>query len=210
MKKLATICLILMVALGLLGLGYAHWTKTLSVKGTVNTGTVKAEFREAFTDDDEVVNDTTKDSLDDGLDPAASGPDPKPRYDKNVGSCSASVNATDNQKATFEMVNAYPSYHNTAWFLIHYSGSVPAHISGVRVNGVSVTPCVPTPFDLSGDGVADVTIHVTGIEICQQLHYCDLVWLDLDVHVLQDAPQGATMTFDVEVDLTQWNMPAGG
>ena len=40
MKKIGLICLTLVFALGAMGVGYAMWTDTIDIDGTVNTGTV--------------------------------------------------------------------------------------------------------------------------------------------------------------------------
>ena len=37
MKKIGLICLALVLALGVLGVGYAMWDKTLTITGTVST-----------------------------------------------------------------------------------------------------------------------------------------------------------------------------
>jgi len=37
--KLAFICLALVVGLALCGVGYAHWSDTVSIEGTITTGT---------------------------------------------------------------------------------------------------------------------------------------------------------------------------
>ena len=108
--------LVLMISLAMVGTGYGLWSKTLFIDGVVNTGQVNVAFTAAFTDDDDVVDDATKDSQDtdscvaqgdidtappgyankDGAanefsscDPAASGKDPKDHYDKAVARCDA-------------------------------------------------------------------------------------------------------------------------
>ncbi|MEW6188578.1 MAG: hypothetical protein AB1466_00470 [Actinomycetota bacterium] len=205
MRKLGIICLALLVGLAFVGFGYAWWMKTLKVDGTVKTGHICASYTKAFTDDNAVVDDAAKDSQDDGKDPAASGPDPKPRQNKDVGSSSATiVSATS---ATVTISNGYPCYYTTAWYDIHNAGTIPLKIKEVRVNGVPVTPSVPTPFDLDGDGIDDVTIHVTNIAIGQIFDPSNTIQMDLDIHVEEGAPQAATMTFLVEVDFIQWNCP---
>jgi hypothetical protein len=232
--------MVLVALLAAIGIGYAHWTKTLNIDGTVNTGTVDAIFVAAFTDDDDAVDNPDKDSQDtDGCvdlglvddagtynqqkdgpdngytscDPAASGRDEKEHYEKDVARCDAAIDADDNEQAYVELVNAYPSYYCTAWFEIQNNGTIPVKIQEVRVNGVVVEPSQTNGFDLDEDGNADVDIHVTDITIGQQIEPEDPdnpgandAQMDLDIHVLQDSAQGANMTFEVEVDLVQWNL----
>jgi predicted ribosomally synthesized peptide with SipW-like signal peptide len=51
MKKIGLIALIVVLALGIIGVGYAAWSQTLTATGTVNSGTFKADFTTAVTDD---------------------------------------------------------------------------------------------------------------------------------------------------------------
>lgn len=125
MKKIGLICMALVMALGSLGVGYAMWSKTLIIDGSVGTGDVNAEFTQAFTDDDEVTDDATKDgpnadpplgytgyadgdSIYPGLDPAeCPGANPY-RYTKNVANSVAAITAPL-LTATLTLNNAYPS-----------------------------------------------------------------------------------------------------
>jgi len=215
--------MLVVVALAAMGVGYALWYKVLTIDGTVNTGTVHAKFIDAFTDDDDVMNNPDKDAADlddcediggvdmDGdtltsCDPMASGAN-APRWDKDVARCDAGI-TDDENVAWVTKTNVYPSYYCTAWFEIENDGTVPVRIASATVNGVAVTPSVPTPFDLDGDGLDDVEIHLTGLdEECQQIDPDEIVQMDIDQHILQDAPQGATLSYTVEVQLNQWNEP---
>lgn len=213
--------MVLVVALASLGVAYGLWSKVLTIQGTVATGRVHAMFVSAFTDDDDTVNDPAKDSGDldncqdlgkvdrngNGLtscDPAASGRDPKPRHDKDVARCDAAI-VGDREVATVTKTNVYPGYFCTAWFDVVNDGSIPVQIVSTTVNGVPVIPSRPTAFDLDGDGNRDVTIHVTGIRLCQQIDPDEIVQMDIDQRVLQDAPQGGTLRYIVQVQLNQWN-----
>lgn len=219
---LGVLVMLLVLALASLGIGYGLWFKILHIDGTVHTGTVNAEFVKAFTDDDDKVDDPLKDMNDlddcrdvggvdrdgDGLtscDPAASGRDPKPRWDKDVARCDAGINEDDNQIGWVVKTNVYPGYFCTAWFDVDNTGSIPVKVVGATVNGEPITPSVPTPFDLDADGLADVAVHLTGLDICQQIEPEEIVQLDIDQEVLQDAPMGATLGYTVEIQLNQWN-----
>lgn len=208
MHKMIAVAAVLLIALTVVGVTSALWSKVLDIGGFVETGSVDAIFTTAFTDDDETVDDPLKDSLDNGLDPAEGGNDTKARYDKNVGFSNAYIDGGDPQQAHVEIYNCYPSYWTTAWFDIKNMGTVPVKIQFVKINGVKVTPCVLTPFNLDGNPGYDVEIHVTGIEIGTQIDSTNndnTVQMDLEIHVLQDAPQGGELNFNVEVLLVQWN-----
>jgi hypothetical protein len=207
--------MILILALASLGVGYGLWRADLSVTGFVHTGDVDAVFSRTFTDDDNVVNMSAYDSLDTGdcpvsvagetsCDPAASGHDPKPHYDKDVSECFSAV-TTDAHKGEVRITNGYPSYYCTAFFFITNTGSVPVKIVSTTINGVPVLPSETTEFNLAGDSDNDLSIHLTDIEICQQIDPEDTVLMDIDQHVLQGAPQGVDMEYTVEVQLNQWN-----
>lgn len=225
--SVGTLSLAVVILLATLGVGYTLWSKVLTIQGTVETGTVHAEFIDAFTDDDNVVNNPDKDSGDTGecplplvdggpsptsCDPAASGKDPKPRYEKDVAWCIAEIDLADPNVAYVDIVNGYPSYYCTAWFEIHNDGTIPVRLESVMINGIPVVPSQVIPFDLDNadrddDNTtgSDVEIHVTEIEVCQQIHPSEVVQMDLDMHVLQDAPQGATLEFEAQVQLNQYN-----
>ncbi|NIM92150.1 MAG: hypothetical protein GTO18_00335 [Anaerolineales bacterium] len=219
--------MIMVLALASLGVGYGLWSKTLVITGEVRTGDVHAMFMDAFTDDDDKVDNPDKDSQDTdecidlgdvdrftegddnpisgftSCDPAASGKDIKPHYDKDVAACVAEI--LDPQTAKVTKYNVYPSYYCTAWFDILNDGSIPVKVQSVKINGQPVRPSVITPFDLDDDELADVEIHVSEIKVCQQIEPNELVQMDIDQHVLQEAPQGGTLNYTVEVLLHQWN-----
>lgn len=231
--------MLLVVALAAIGVGYALWSKVLYIEGTVETGSVDAVFTDAFTDDDDYVDNPDKDSQDvDGCedlagmddysepinqlkdgpdngmtscDPAASGVDPKLHFDKDVARCDAMVDPDDDQVAIVKKSNVYPGYFCTAWFDVENTGTIPVKIVSATVNGEPVIPSEPTPFDLDGDGLDDVKIHLTGIDICQQIEPGpeNAVQMDIDQEILQDAPEGSTLSYEVAVQLNQWNEAPG-
>ena len=215
-----TVVVLLFVALASIGVGYGLWSKTLYVDGTVKTGAVDSVFApDPFTDDDNQVNDPRLDSGDTGdckisvrnggsCDPAATGPDPKDRYDKDVGLCQAGLEVSDT--GLVHLFNGYPSYHCTAWFKVQNTGSVPVKVASIKVNGQSVDPGVPVDLDLTQDQQPDLSLQVTDIKTCQQIDPGQDALLNIDQHVLQTAPQDKKeLTYKVEVQLNQWNEGCG-
>jgi hypothetical protein len=211
--------LLLVIALAAMAVGYALWSKTITINSTVQTGNVHAAILDAFTDDDNVVDNADLDSMDTGdcpihvgdpaistsCDPAETGADPKRHYDKDVAQCFAEVDADDDNIAHILKMNVYPSYHCTAWLQIENDGSIPVKIVSVEVNGQPVEPSVPTPFDLGGNSDPDVSVHITDVEQCAQIEPGEKFFMNVDQHVLQGAPQDATLGYTVEVLLAQWN-----
>jgi hypothetical protein len=248
--------MMLLLALAALGVGIALWSKVLTIQGVVRTGSVNAEFIRAFTDDDDAVDNTGYDSQDTGnceisvgpdtaptgfpnkdpndgvtsCDPSATGRDPKPHYDKDVGRCDAAVvpDGQDDepqpgsQLARVALTNVYPSYHCTAWFAFQNSGTIPVHLHSAVVAGTAALPCQQgsTSYDLNADTQPDVEICLSGFDCIPntagdnecaepQIHPDDVFVMDLDIHVLQTADQATGYAFDAKVCMHQWNEETG-
>ena len=153
-------------------------------------------------------------------DPSATGEDPKPHYDKDIARCAAAVGAQPDTATVFKD-NVYPSYHCTAWFDVLNSGTIPVKVKSITLT-VSTTSTTSTkvdplsvsstPLDLDnadGDDIlatgADVEVTVTHIELCQQIEPQETVRMDIDQHILQEAPQTQTLSYTVKVEMAQWN-----
>lgn len=254
-----------MLLLGLVALGmtYGLWSKAFEIHTSVETGNVNAEFIEAFTDDDNRMDDASLDSMDsgrcpspatdddgdgqvdedptdgedndgDGLvdedpegkltscDPAASGPDPKPRHGRDVGQCFATTTDEDleqegDQNGEVELIEAYPTYFCTAWFRIHNNGTIPVKLLQIDILSEAgdllveaAEPSTIYPLDLTGpdgdpDGDVDMDLHITTIQLKQQIDPSQVVTMDLDMQVLDGAPAGTMFGFEVLIQLAQWN-----
>lgn len=196
------LALLLVIALAAIGLGYALWSKTLTIEGVVHTGEVDAEFVDAFTDDDNVVDDPDKDSGDTGecregeltsCDPAASGRDPKPRYDKDVARCDASIDEEDPQIMYVTVENAYPSYFCTVWAHTKNSGTIPVKFQDMDLTAHNFTPGV------------EITVDIFGVDCGFQLDPGEEVQEGGWLHVEQAAEENHSYTATIEVDWVQWN-----
>ena len=149
MKKIGLLALALVLALGSLGIGYAHWTETLNIKGNVSTGWIDVNFMSQYD------NDGIR-----GIDPTGpgqwifDGPDGPavwdgPRLDdpaKDVASTTSTFSTWDQQQraanetgnfAEIFIVNGYPSYWGSvAWDLKNH-GSVPVELWTVKLVSVA-------------------------------------------------------------------------
>ncbi|WP_290725287.1 SipW-dependent-type signal peptide-containing protein [Archaeoglobus sp.] len=96
----------MLVALGLVGATYAYWEDSLSITGTVGTGTLEVIFNSTATSSD---NEET--------------------YD--VGSVQCEV-ADDGKSATVTITNAYPGYQANCTFTIENTGTIPAKIKAIN------------------------------------------------------------------------------
>ncbi len=105
-KKILAISLVLAIALSALGVGYALWSDTLTISGTVNTGSVGVEWSPAQCSDNET---------------------------KDVSSVTADIVG---KELIITVNNAYPCVTYTVLADIHCTGSVPVHLQGIVLEGV--------------------------------------------------------------------------
>lgn len=109
-KKVLLLSMVLVLAFAAVGIGYAGWTKTLNISGTVATGNVDLTMTEmgAWDTDDEL----------------------------GMKDFSGIVCVVDGDTLTVTVTNAYPciDYYNKV--NIHCSGSVPVHIHNISFTGV--------------------------------------------------------------------------
>ena len=141
--KVAVLFLVLALALAAVGVGYAMWSKTLTIDGTVKTGEVNAIF-------------TTATCTDTGVDPG---------YTKDVGSCE--VTGAGTQKLTITITNGYPCYTCDIDFTIDNTGTIPVKVQSFDLSGVPSELTVTwtdlvlgTQIEPDGSVPGDVHIHV--------------------------------------------------
>lgn len=197
---MTTTVVLLFIALASVGIGYGLWSKTLYIDGTVGTGSVDSIFVEWFTDDDDVMNDASKDIGDIGecleygdgsCDPAFWGKNAE-RKDKDVGRCVAEIDANDAEILHVTVYNTYPSYYCTVFFDIQNNGSVPVKIQSLGIVGSDIT-------------AGYITTEWSEIFVGKQIDPNQVVQGDLELHVEQSAPQGSTLELTGKIQLVQWN-----
>ena len=211
--KVAVVFVVLMVALAGIGVGYAHWSQTLTIEGTVKTGELDWEFSSFLI-----------------LDPWE-GPGPPPDYHcndgftgspyldpdgKNVGWATGvlvdSDGDTDNDTLELTLHNVYPCYFNSISVYVHNNGSIPLIIERVIISSAyethTLTAIGYVALDLDGDGLDDIEIQ-WGNNFGLQLEPCQTPDPEISfwIHVLQAAPQGETLSFTMEIVALQWNAP---
>lgn len=179
-KPLIVVTLVMVVALGIVGVAYGLWFKVLFVEGTIETGNVDAEWTFAGCFDIE---------------------------DKDVGTTTASIDQDDDQILHFEIENGYPSYTGDCEVEYTYTGSVPVHVEAIRFDPGDFTGCVVDQSPTVGSFTAacdQATVEwVDGL--CVQLHEGDRLAASLRVHVEQEAEQNTSYEFGVGVQLNQYN-----
>jgi len=141
MKKIGLICLALVLALGVLGVGYGLWDKTVYIDGTVNTGEVNAIMSVGECYDDEI-----------------------PEKDYSSISCEL---AADPQILLVTITDAYPCITYTCEFDITNTGTVPVKINAITMNGnvpgeVGVTEiAVGDQIDPQDSAYGALTVHLS-------------------------------------------------
>ncbi|MFH1382488.1 MAG: hypothetical protein ABIH70_06285 [Chloroflexota bacterium] len=118
MKKLWLLCLAVVAALGLLGVGYARWQGELYLQGEINTGEVEVCIESIAPDDH-------------GIDPG---------YDKDVAWVEVWVDPNDCSRGTATIHNAYPCYTTFVHFTTLVGGTVPVRLQSINI--VNPNPCV--------------------------------------------------------------------
>jgi hypothetical protein len=232
MKKIGLLSLALVLALGSLGIGYAHWSETLQIKGTIATGDIDPKFSEAES------NDGTGE-----LDPqergswcvGATNTWTGERYTKDTGLTDTDIpSAQDHRQVTITCTNAYPSYWASVVFKIVNEGTVPAALVGLKLVEISgpggvvqvdqvLKTCktyyvdweqrtVSRTRNLNGPNTDDYSLHISELAYPTQIDPWDWdaewdteIWGDIDFHVENGALEDTTYDFTVELYFVNWN-----
>ena len=214
--------LVLVIALASVGAAFAAWTDTVTFRGTVDTGEVCWEFASASIRDfvmppngmweyPTIYPDYT---CGPGF-PLVPGKGFYWLLDKNVGWGTVQLvpNAQGfNKRLDVTLYNTYPCYFNEVSFYLNNCGTIPIKVWKVIINGVAYYAGQPyAAIDTNGDGAADVEIkwndnfgqqYEPGIPNTSEYSF----W----IHVLQPAPQNATLRFTIELWCVQWNEYVAG
>ena len=227
MKKIGLLCLALVLALGALGVGYAMWQDTVTIEGTVNTGSVDLDIVELSStwvykvpgeDPEIVVNHARIPGIHATADPNA------PANGILVASATADiVSLTDyaDNIVTVTCTNLFPCVDFKVDFLIHYDGSVPAklNITDPLFTGTDadffneLVWSLPTgdPEDSycygemwKSDAAGVIGENIPDLE-GYQLHKCDYILIVITLHLGQGAPMNAEASFTSAINAIQWN-----
>ena len=186
---IGTLIMVLIVALALLSVGYALWSETLTITGTVYTGEVDVEFSTYPEEECVDVN---------GIQVC-----PEPTEKELAAECTvewlgpdADSNGDDGaDQLVVNIVGMYPSWHCKVKFDVTNTGSVPVHVKW-PVATTAIPEWVAADFS---------TCYQENV----QLHQGDTTGIcEIDIHFTNDqAPPEASgpITFGWEILAHQWN-----
>lgn len=211
-NKIAVIFVASLFALTAAGVGYAAWTDTLYINGSVTTGTVEWEFGpmpptvfDPYAPPP-IYPTTTPDW---NCDPNLGFTPGHPHVvDKNVGSGSTSIVDHDTLQLTIN--NAYPGYYNHLDFWVHCISTIPIKSDHAVVRNAAgqvlatITGAGLYEFNIDGLGGNDMQIY-WGDNFGDQLHYCQSLDISFGFCFLQPLPQSSSITIYIDMVCVQWN-----
>lgn len=159
--------------IGLASLGFNAESQSLA-HGTRET--IDVQYVRAFTDDDGIINSSSRDPDDTGIDPG---------YDKMVAECVAEVQS--GTLVSVEIVNGYPSYSCTFWTKVRNTGDR----SVKRISQVIDAP-------------PELRVQPLYAYPCFLLKPGEARYLAYSVHVEQEASPTAAYQFTVENKMEKW------
>jgi hypothetical protein len=194
-KKFVAIPMLLITALAITGFAYAHWTKTLTITGNVNTTNIEWIFWSPITCLDEPnTNDYAGDCEWHNW-----------QGDKDIGGPTL-LNLVDDHTLQVTLQNVYPYYFETITFHVKVTGGMPLEFIKIIVNGVEYTTNPGTIFlDLNGDGYNDIKLYFLD-NLPKQFHPGDFFEVSIWILILQnDAIEGQTLTFTIQLVAENWS-----
>lgn len=198
-RKLAALPVLVIFGLLVTGVAFAHWSESLYISGSVATADLDWKFTLATAEDDQ-LNELDWNCGDNFV--------PMPwRVDKDVGMTTAEIkDPPENHTVEVTLCNVYPCYWTSVSVYAKNTGTIPLHFEKVLIDSVEITGGIPkVRLDLNSDGKNDIEIWWKN-NIGVQLHPGDdSPEMSFWVHVLQDAPMDATLSFTIQLVAVQYN-----
>ena len=221
MKKIGLICLALVLALGTLGVGYAMWSDTVIISGNVTTGSVDIEIESlSHTRVYKVVQAYGENSVGDIIFwHGATGLALDQGYESGnelLGPIASAITTIPDpqgapQTVQMDFSNIFPTTTEniTGDIVMHYVGSIPAHVSLTApsytiISGANLTAYMDVEWYSKPNGAGSWTGPVDPETL--QLHYCDRIKLEINFDLPQDNDlMSANGTFAGTLTVQQWN-----
>jgi hypothetical protein len=222
----------LVLAMGTLGIGYAAWTDTITIDGTVNTGSVDIVIKEVSStfvykveneqpaepgdpvDEMVIVHQRKNMRGGGGLTWSVVNVPAIPADGILIASAVATSPGDDEITITIDNAFPLPDGELRADFLLHYDGTIPVK---VQVSDLGFTDTDGDANDLAEDVVIkyyewDEATQTQGAEIPlwaagEQLHQCRyiLVVVSCDLSEQDDLDMGQSGVIDGKIEVIQWN-----
>jgi hypothetical protein len=217
MKKIGLLCLALVLALGALGVGYAHWTDTIYIEGTVNTGSV--DINVEYYSGTDIYKDLTSEGIvtvywvkdADGNVVWSSG---TPPVNGLLVAWAAAAPGPADDTVVITYNNTFPCQTLVADFIVHYTGSIPAMVDAEFTSADQWLIDLWDSGDAGAYGALVDMDPAKGFEYLEtieelpiQMHYCDYAKVWLWLHLPQDdSLMNRTGNFTATITATQWNL----
>jgi len=219
MKKFGILCLALVIALGALGVGYAAWTDTIFIDGTVNTGSVCLEFEDGTFGE---INNCSPSEF-------AAEPDmnwagwvpqtgniscpPEHKFvekycsDKDVAYMTFNPVYDGDNIVELEVTihDAYPHYLGRITFEVCNCGTIPLKIKApviTQSNFLLIEYRNGVGAQLHPGQCHEVSLFVGVVQ--HEGYYDGDVWV-VDNPSMPITPQNSPLTFTIEIEGIQWN-----
>jgi hypothetical protein len=203
MKKIGLLSLALVLALGVLGVGYAMWKDEVTIEGTVNTGTVVIDIVE-LSETYVYKNVTSREMIMSPVPICGAG------LELIASATSADVSTADEKKVEMTFTNIFPTCQPiSADVMLHYNGTVPAHVAlTIDEMDPALEPYLIQTWKV-WDAIEQMWVErdINGI----QLHQCNSIWLIVSLNgtALQEDGRDAQglkdLTFTKTIVVHQWN-----
>jgi len=193
MKKIAMLGLALVLCLAVTGAGFAHWTDEVTIAGTVTTGNVDLDIVKVSGTWVYKIVDTGQIIVHHGDEPA-----PPAGAHILVASTTATYTETPTNVVTINGTNLFPC----PWFyidiLLHYDGTIPAHLSITDVvftdGGAWMQELIDSDqayakaYESDVNGTKGDEINLVNL----QVHQCKYILIELYLHIPQTLADGTT------------------
>ncbi len=218
MKRTAVVCVIALLALAIMGFGFAKWSDNVSISAAAQSGKLSWGFVPGSDMGKDAGPDWTCDTCLENVRPSPEG--------KDVGSTTTGLSDTNGDGVldlfTVDVKNAYPCYYNELSAKVQNFGTIPVIIQIAKLTWMGHTLNLEdgTVYWLGKDGQVieqpedPPDLHVGDnwvMEFCwmnnagHQQHPGQKFEESFEFHVLQPAEQSTTYTFSIGVEAIQWN-----
>jgi hypothetical protein len=207
-RNIAVLCLVLVIALGTLGVGYASWSANVTIEETVWSGTWEAEFTDASCS----LNETWADCSKTGY-----VRDTLTVITENVSEClSGNITFTITNVGTTPIgvtkVVFHPGSAGEYGTTIDGSGKLTGKTEPFgSCDWIELPECETRFFDLNEDGVADLSLHLQddpkliGEQFDPSDGDPDHVDGKIYFHVEVGTPNDSDLDFDIGFEVVPWN-----